>query len=130
MTITKTQYALIIATAVLAAMYLFTGSISQVKAEALSGLSGTVATTTNITVGTTVGGLAIATSTCSARIVSTSGSAVMMTMSDYANQTPTGSFGVIQAASTTVAYDGGLYGCGAVKIFSFTTQLVTVSDVR
>ncbi len=113
---------------ILAFMYLFGASTQRVGATA-GFLPGTVASTTNITV-TSTATSAIATSTCTSRIVSTGGSAVMLTFSDYSNQTPTGSFGFLQAASTTVAYDAGLYGCGLFKIFSFTSQLITVSDVR
>lgn len=103
------------------------------QAHASAGqLPGTLASTTAITEGTgTGGGLAIATSTCSARVISTSGtSGIMITFSDYAFQTPTAIFGNWQGASTTVVYDAALYGCGAVRIFSFATQQVTVTDVR
>lgn len=89
-----------------------------------------VATTTNVALTAATAANIIATSTCTARIITTSGSAVMLTFSDKQGQTPTGSFGFLQAASTTVVYDSGLYGCGLVKATSFATQLVTVSDVR
>lgn len=54
----------------------------------------------------------------------------MLTFSDYAGQTPTGLYGHLQAASTTVAYDSGLYGCGLMKVYSFATQQITVSETR
>jgi hypothetical protein len=98
--------------------------------SAPSGLQGTLATSSIMSVATTATQL-FATSTCSARIISTAGKAIMLTFSDYANQSPLSTFGHIQPASTTVAYDSGLYGCGLVKAYSFdnATQ-VTVSDVR
>jgi hypothetical protein len=88
-----------------------------------------VATTSNPTV-TTTAAVVFATSTCASRIITTSAAPVMMTFSDYAGQTPTGSFGHLQAASTTVAYDAGVYGCGLVKVFSQGTQVITVTETR
>jgi hypothetical protein len=55
----------------------------------------------------------------------------MLTFNDYAGQTPTGAFGHLQAASTTVVYDSGLYGCGAVKIYGFdANSVITVTETR
>lgn len=130
MTHKLSTYFTFIAAIAVAVMFLYLLESRQAEASAFPGLSATIATTSNITVGTSVTAAAIATSSCQARIISTSASPVMLTFSDYAAQTPTGSFGHLQGASTTVAYDSGLYGCGAVKIYSFTTQLITVSDVR
>lgn len=86
------------------------------------------ATSSAIVVGTTASTV-LATSTCQARIITVPGtSAIMMTFND--KYTPTGSFGITQAASTTVAYNSGIYGCGALKIFSFAAQNITVTDSR
>ena len=54
----------------------------------------------------------------------------MLTFSDNQGKVPSGVYGHLQAASTTVAYDGGQYGCGAVRIYSFTSQAITVSESR
>jgi disulfide bond formation protein DsbB len=89
----------------------------------------THASTTRITV-TTTASTAFATSTCAARTITTSASPVMLTFSDITGQTPTGSLGHLQAASTTVTYDAGLYGCGRLKVYSDATQLITVSEFR
>lgn len=97
--------------------------------SAPSGLPATMATTSQTTLGTTALSL-FATSSCAARIISTTGQAIMLTFSDYAGQTPTGSFGVIQSASTTVEYDSGQYGCGLVKGISFASQLITLVETR
>lgn len=86
-------------------------------------------TTTNYTI-TNSSQTLVATSTCTARTISTSASAVMLTFSDYAGQAPTGSFGILQPASTTVTYDSGQYGCGLVKGFSFASQLITVLETK
>lgn len=103
----------------------------KVSASAPSGLQGTVATSSVSGVGTTVVTLiATTTGSCSARIISTKTSAIMLTFSDYAGQAPTGTFGHVQPASTTVAYDSGLYGCGLVKAFGFAADTVTITEVR
>ncbi len=95
--------------------------------SAPSGLMARVATTTNPTVSTTAVTV-FATSTCSSRTITTSGQPIMITFSDYNGATPTGSFGHLQAASTTVAYDSGQYGCGLTKIYSFASQVLTVTE--
>jgi len=72
-----------------------------------------------------------ATSTsCTARIISTQAGYLMLTFSDYAGQSPAGSFGHYQAASTTVAYDSGQVGCGLVKAYSNIAQKITITDAR
>lgn len=87
-----------------------------------------VASSTAPTVPVNVATTIIATSSCSARIISTGQTTAMLTFAD--DFTPTGSFGVWQAASTTVAYDSGLYGCGEVKAWTNATGVITVTDVR
>ena len=96
--------------------------------SAPSGLPATVATTSQITVGTTAITV-FATSTCAARIVSTTNKPIMLTFTDA--QTPTFALGVAQVASTTVAYDSGQYGCGEVKIYGFdAASKITVYETR
>jgi hypothetical protein len=102
---------------------------STANASAPSGLPATVATTSNPTV-TATPGRNFATSTCATRIITTSASPIMITFSDFQGDVPTGSFGHLQAASTTVAYDSGQYGCNAVRIYSFTSQSVTLTETR
>ena len=87
-----------------------------------------VATTSIASVGTTASTL-FATSTCAARVISTVEKPIMLTFSDYAGQTPTGTFGHLQSASTTVNYDAGLYGCGRVRVFGFdASSTITVTE--
>lgn len=70
-----------------------------------------------------------ATTTCSARILSTSAKPVMLTFTDA--DTPTGMFGVLQAASSTVVYDNTQYGCGKIKAYGFdASTTVTYLGVR
>lgn len=113
----------------LALAVILTGNPFYVKASDATVIPATVATSSNPTVGTT-GVLVFATSTCSARIVTTYASPVMITFSDRIGQVPTGTYGHLQAASTTVAYDGGLYGCGAMKMYGFVSSAITVSESR
>jgi hypothetical protein len=54
----------------------------------------------------------------------------MLTFSDYANQTPTGVFGHLQAASTTVVYDSGQFGCDRVKAYSFGASTITITEAE
>ncbi len=112
----------------------FLGSKKEARlGSAPSGVPGTVATTsvslfaaggTNILVGTTTG------SGCSSRVISTTAGYVMLTFSDIAGQVPSGAFGLLQAASTTVAYDSGIYGCGLLRAYSPVVQTVTVMRVN
>jgi hypothetical protein len=54
----------------------------------------------------------------------------MITFTDAQGKVPTATFGVLQAASTTVAYDASQYGCGAVRIYSFVSSAITVQEAR
>lgn len=100
-------------------------------ASAPSGLPATVSTSSSAAIGAgTVTLLAATSSNCAARVVSTGGSAALMTFSDNQGLQPTGVYGVFQPASTTVAYDSGLYGCNAIRIFSYTAQPVSITETR
>lgn len=98
--------------------------------QATPGIPATLATSSISVVGTTASRV-FATSTCTSRIITTAAKPVMLTFSDLNGYTPTGAFGHLQAASTTVSYDSGLYGCDAVKIFGFDSNTtITVSEFR
>lgn len=96
------------------------------QASAIPGLQATVATSSNPAVDTTAR-ILFASSTCAARVVTTYASPVMLTFADR-GLAPTATYGHLQAASTTVAYDSGQFGCGQVKVYSFTAQSITVSE--
>ena len=83
-----------------------------------------------LTAGTVQTLFATSTSGCSSRIITTQAGYLELVLSDRFGAVPNGSYGVYQAASTTVAYDRGLYGCGAVKALSNVTQQVTLVDAR
>jgi hypothetical protein len=130
MTFTQKSSIALVITAVLFCIALALASnINLAGASAPAGLKTTIATTSPAAV-TGTASMLFATSTCDARIITTAGSSIMLTFSDYAGQTPSATFGHIQATSTTVVYDSGQYGCGAVKAFSFANQLLTVSESR
>jgi len=93
------------------------------------GLDAIVATTSNPTI-TTTGVTLFATSSCSGRTITTVASPIMLTFSDRINQTPTGLFGHLQAASTTITYPAEQYGCGLFKAFGFVSSAITVTEYR
>ncbi len=102
---------------------------SRPLGAASPGLIATVATTSNPTI--SAAATLFATSTaCTARVITTVASPIMLTFSDRINQTPTGTFGHLQAASTTQVYDAELYGCGLFKAFGFTSSALTVTEYR
>lgn len=63
---------------------------------------------------------------CAARVITTAAGPIMLSFS--ADITPTGSIGHVQAASTTVAYDPSVYGCGAVKAYGYASTTITKSE--
>ena len=99
--------------------------------QAAPGTEATVATT-SVSI-FTAGGVntLFATSTCTARIVSTTAAAsLMLIFTDNQGIVPTATLGHFQPASSTVVYDAGLYGCDKVKAFSHSVQTITVTEVR
>ncbi len=115
----------------LTALYFASNKSSVFLGSATAGLPATIATTTQFAV-TTSQQLAIATSSCTSRVVSTRTAAVMLTFSDITGFVPTAILGHLQVGSTTVVYDSGVYGCGAVRVISATGagDTITISDVR
>ena len=66
---------------------------------------------------------------CASRTISTVAQPIMISFSS--DITPTGTVGHLQPASTTVAYEAGLYGCGAVTAYGQTASTtITVSEFR
>jgi hypothetical protein len=115
-------------TAVIAVLFA-SKNTEPAHASAPSGLPSTIATT-SVPAVTTTAALVFATSSCAARVITTTASPIMIGFSDVQGFVPTGVQGHLQAASTTVSYDSGLYGCGAVRIYSFVAQSITVSESR
>ncbi len=127
---TLTSSLLVLATAIIMLAFVLTAP-RFAGASAPPGLQADVlnATSSNPAV-TTTGALIIATSSCSARIITTTASPIMLTFSDNQGKIPTAFYGHLQPASTTVAYDSGIYGCGAVKAYSFVAQNISVTETR
>lgn len=124
----KTSLTLLLIAALCAIGFVSTNS-QPVKAAG-GFLPATIATTSVATV-TSTASTVIATSTCAARIISTTGAGgIMITFTDNQGSVPSATFGFWQPSSSTVSYDSGLYGCGAVKVYSGVTQIITVSDSR
>lgn len=116
--------------ALIAALIIFSNVLApRSLAGAPSGLPATVATSSNPTV-TTTAALVFATSSCAARIITTVASPIMITFSDNQGKVPTALYGHLQPASTTVAYDSGIYGCGAVRVYSFASSAISVTETR
>jgi hypothetical protein len=113
-----------------AALYFFVG-VPSAESSAPSGVPATIATSSLMSVGPSNAVTLQATSSCTARVITTYANPVMLTFSDYIGQSPTAVFGHLQAASTTVAYDSGLYGCGLVKAYGYTASTsITFTSVR
>ena len=114
--------------AILAAVFVLNDTMSA-HASAPTGLQSLIATSSNPAVSTTPV-IVFATSTCAARVITTGASPIMITFADIAQGAPSGLYGHLQAASTTVVYDGGQVGCGALRVYSFTSQVISVSEAR
>lgn len=98
--------------------------------SAPSGLQAVVSSSSiNTLVGGTVSTL-FATSSCSARIITTAGAPITVTFSDKVGQTPTATFGILQGSSTSVVYDSGQFGCGLIKVLSASAQILTVIETQ
>lgn len=65
---------------------------------------------------------------CAVRIVTTYANPVMLSFTS--SLTPTGGIGHLQAASTTVPYENGTYGCGQLSAYGFTASTsITVTQL-
>lgn len=62
---------------------------------------------------------------CVSRTLSTLGVPIMLSFSS--DVTPSATAGHAQAASTTVTYENGSFGCGAITAFAFSSTTVTVT---
>ena len=132
MTLTIKTLVTLLITASLFAIALLVGIAFSTtnQANAAAGqLPATIATTSALTVNTTVSRV-FATSSCAARIITTTASPIMIGFTDYQGFIPTALIGHLQAASTTVSYDANMYGCGAVRVYSFVAGTITVSESR
>ena len=132
LTQTRTEKALWYVAGFLAAiaLALWLGPMIQKSyGSAPSGLSTTITDFNVVSVGPGVNGTVLThtSANCTSRIISTGANAIMMKFSSstvsngVATASPkvSGNFGHLQLASTTVAYDGGIYGCGGIAAYGF-----------
>lgn len=123
----------IIITAVLVALVTFIVVKDNLPVgSAPAGLHATLATTSSITVGIANNQtLFTSNNQCTNRVVSTVAKAIMLNFGLVGNATSSGVVGHLQAASTTTAYDSGLFGCGAVTAYGFdASTTITISEFR
>jgi len=128
-TITKTSIACGVLLALSALLFLMAQS-RPVSGAAPDGERAAVATS-SVSQSVTAGAveLLFATSSqCAARIVSTNAGEVKLTFSDHNGVRPTALAGFGQPASSTVAYDASVYGCGAVYVFPSYTGVLNVAE--
>ncbi|MGF6428219.1 hypothetical protein [Bradyrhizobium elkanii] len=63
---------------------------------------------------------------CYSRLIGSAGSPLMVSFSP--TTTPTGTIGYPQAASSTVAYSNGDYGCGPIYIYAYSSTTIITSE--
>lgn len=103
---------------------------------ATSGLYSTLAVATTTAVGPQQVKTIFSSSQCVSRVVGTAGQAVMLTFGDPVNgdvssTTLTSMVGHWQGASTTVAYDAEIYGCGRWSAFGvLASTTITTAEMR
>lgn len=104
--------------------------------QATSGIPSTLAIATTTAVGPQVNKTIFsANSLCTARVIGTAGSAVMITLGDPVNgdvssTTLTSMVGFTQTASTTIVYDSGIYGCGRWSAYGIASSTITTTEMR
>jgi len=98
--------------------------------SAVDGVNAVAFTTASSSVGIyTASTLFASSTTCTSRVISTNQGAINLSFDP--NFTPTATAGYAQPASTTVAYDSGIYGCGITKAYAIiATSTVTYGEFR
>ena len=129
--------ALSLAMLVLAGVIMFK-PFNSAQGAAFTGLASYLQTATTTTVGPQGNAGAAITiaaaqtdGSCKARVVTTTSQGIMISFGDttgFGSTTIGGQAGHLQAASTTVAYDGGIYGCGRMSAYGFASTTITVSQ--
>lgn len=93
-----------------------------------AGYPAQVATTSLLAVGPSNNMYAFGTTTresayqCSARVISTDYNPIRISFASVSSTTLSTSVGIYQPASTTVAYDAAIYGCGYVTVRGLTAS--------
>jgi hypothetical protein len=68
-------------------------------------------------------------STCVNRIVGSASSPLMLAFGATTTVNPTGSTGFTQAASTTVSYPNGDFGCQPIYAYAYSSTTITLTSV-
>lgn len=90
--------------------------------------SPTTVATSSARILTTAPSFVFATSSCTTRVISTTGSAINISFGATAQ--PSMGAGILQGASTTVVYDASQYGCGAVYVYSLSAATTSWLESR
>jgi len=72
---------------------------------------------------------------CASRVITTYASPIMLNFSTSTSAATStellsGAKGHLQLASTTIAYDSGLYGCDYITAYAFSSTTITVSEFK
>ena len=95
--------------------------------SAPAGIIARVATSSPYVIGSTASTIT-ATTSCIARVITTKTQPILLTFSDA--YTPSSTYGHIQTASSTVAYDAEVYGCGLMRVQGMAADTITVTEIR
>jgi hypothetical protein len=133
------SFVIAVLSAITIAMMLVSALLSSQRAEA-SAPSGLVASIASSSVPLAVGPQAVTTlfnanGGCASRVISTVAQPIMLSFStstaDALRNKPSGTVGIQQAASTTVVYDSGTYGCPEVTAYGYNaSSTITISEFR
>ena len=111
----------------------------KAESSAPIGLPATIHTVSQVAIGPQERIVIFAGSTfCSSRIIATRGTEALFSfasssvsgMATSSNHLALSGRGLTQGASTTVAYDGGLYGCGPVGALAYSSTTITVIEAN
>lgn len=116
--------------AVLALIGIFTTGTHSASAITMSFSVPHVATSSLATVGPSNANTVFSKdSGCVSRIITTTGQPIMLSFTS--SLTPTAQIGHLQAASTTVAYDNGTYGCDQFTAYGYgASTSITVTQLN
>lgn len=134
LTLQKILLGLLVIPFAAAILYFLVGT-PQAFSSAPSGLPANQLTATTTVVGPQeTKTLFSANSVCTSRIIRTQGEPIFLlfadpTNGDLASTTMTSLAGFYQAASTTVAYDSGLYGCGRMTVEALASTTITSAQM-
>ena len=121
----------VFASVIIAAAIVLLFQAHKADASAPAGARASIATSSAVTMPAITVVMIAASSSCAATIVQTGASALTLQFGDRKGSTLTGFNGTaLQAASSTVVYDSGLYGCDAIRGYSYIAQPITITQTN